>query len=143
MAGGVPILVHNSCGPDHGETVYRSDTRNANVIFDEGFQPKGGNMNLEEHVAGVSGVYTEESGYVATTTSKSHALTRRGNTYVIDREGISGGVDVNGAIPDNVDAHEMELAVPHGIDSCYIRGCWLEGSGEWLPNPNYGGGGNG
>ncbi|MGC0313247.1 ricin-type beta-trefoil lectin domain protein [Kitasatospora acidiphila] len=143
LAGGTPVLVHNSCGPDGGNPVYRSDTRDPSVIFDEGFQPKGNNMNLEEHVAGVSGVFTEESGYVATTTSRSHALARRGNTFVIDREGISGGIDVNARIPDNVDAHEMEIAVPHGVDSCHIRGCWLEGSGEWLPNPNYGGGGDG
>ena len=139
VAGDTSILVHNSgCG-----VVYRSDTRDPAVIFGEGFQPKGDNMDLEEHVAGVSGVYTPESGYVATTTSKSHALSRLGNTYVIDQEGVAGAVDVNGQIPDNVSAHEMELAVPSGIDSCYIQGCWLQGSGDWLANPNYGEAGDG
>ncbi len=97
----------------------------------------GDNMNLEEHVAGVSGVHTPDSGFVATTTSKSHALNRKGHTYVIDSRGASGGIDVNKRIPGNVHAGEAEIAVPRAINSCHIRGCWHETTGEWIPNPNY------
>ncbi|MFD5883214.1 polymorphic toxin-type HINT domain-containing protein [Streptomyces yangpuensis] len=131
LAGATPVLVHN-CG-----NVYRSDTRDPSEIFDGGFAPKGDNMNLEEHVAGVSGVYTPDSGFVSTTTSKSHALSRKGHTYVIDSRGASGGIDVNKKIPGNVHANEAEIAVPRAIDSCHIRGCWHEKTGEWIPNPNY------
>ncbi|MFF4717097.1 polymorphic toxin-type HINT domain-containing protein [Streptomyces eurythermus] len=131
LAGATPVLVHN-CGD-----VFRSDTRDPSVIFDGGFAPKGDNMNLEEHVAGVSGVYTPDSGYVATTTMKSHAMSRKGHTYVIDSRGAAGGIDVNKAIPGNVHANEAEIAVPRAIDSCHIRGCWHETTGEWIPNPNY------
>jgi hypothetical protein len=131
LAGATPVLVHN-CGD-----VYRSDTRDPSEIFDGGFAPKGGNMNLEEHVSGVSGVYTPDSGFVSTTTSKSHALSRKGHTYVIDSRGVSGGIDVNKRIPGNVHANEAEIAVPRAIDSCHIRGCWHETTGEWIPNPNY------
>jgi RHS repeat-associated protein len=131
LAGATPVLVHN-CGD-----VYRSDTRDPSEIFDGGFAPKGDNMNLEEHVAGVSGVYTPDSGFVSTTTSKSHALSRKGHTYVIDSRGASGGIDVNKRIPGNVHANEAEIAVPRAIDSCHIRGCWHETTGEWIPNPNY------
>lgn len=131
LAGATPVLVHN-CGD-----VYRSDTRDPSEIFDGGFAPKGDNMNLEEHVAGVSGVYTPDSGFVSTTTSKSHALSRKGHTYVIDSRGASGGIDVNERIPGNVHANEAEIAVPRTIDSCHIRGCWHETTGEWIPNPNY------
>ncbi|MFI0163383.1 polymorphic toxin-type HINT domain-containing protein [Streptomyces sp. NPDC017095] len=131
LAGATPVLVHN-CGD-----VYRSDTRDPSVIFGGGFAPKGNNMNLEEHVAGVSGVYTPDSGFVSTTTSKSHALSRKGHTYVIDSRGVSGGIDVNKTIPGNVHADEAEIAVPRTIDSCHIRGCWHETTGEWTPNPNY------
>ncbi|MET8974373.1 polymorphic toxin-type HINT domain-containing protein [Streptomyces sp. NPDC004539] len=131
LAGAAPVLVHN-CGD-----VYRSDTRDPSEIFEGGFEPKGDNMNLEEHVAGVSGVYTPDSGFVSTTTSKSHALSRNGHTYVIDSRGASGGIDVNKRIPGNVHANEAEIAVPRAIDSCHIRGCWHETTGEWIPNPNY------
>ncbi|MER5711648.1 SpvB/TcaC N-terminal domain-containing protein [Streptomyces sp. NPDC002122] len=131
LAGATSVLVHN-CGD-----VYRSDTRDPGEIFDGGFAPKGDNMNLEEHVAGVSGVYSPDSGFVATSTSKSHASSRNGHTYVIDSRGASGGIDVNQKIPGNVHASEAEIAVPRAIESCHIRGCWHETTGEWIPNPNY------
>ncbi|MFX4294923.1 polymorphic toxin-type HINT domain-containing protein [Streptomyces bohaiensis] len=131
LAGAAPVLVHN-CGD-----VYRSDTRDPGEIFDKGFAPKGDNMNLEEHVAGVSGVYTPDSGFVSTTTSKSHALSRKGHTYVIDRRGVSGGIDVNKRIPGNTHSDEAEIAVPGTIDSCHICGCWHETTRKWIPNPNY------
>ncbi|MGO1056613.1 polymorphic toxin-type HINT domain-containing protein [Crossiella sp. CA198] len=133
QAGGVPVLAHN-CGD-----VYRSDPRDPSEIFEEGFKPLGDNMNLAEHVAGVSGRFAPASGYVATSTSKAHAMGRNGHTYVVDRRGAAGGIDVNKAIPGNVHKNEMEIAVPRAIDSCHIRGCWHGTTGEWMPNPNYGG----
>jgi hypothetical protein len=57
--------------------------------------------------------------------------------YVIDSRGASGGIDVNKEIPENVHAIEEEIAVPRAIDSCEIRGCRHETTGEWIPNPNY------
>jgi RHS repeat-associated protein len=128
MAGITPILVHNC-------NLYRSDTREPSEIFDVGFKSKGGNMNLDEHVAGVAGVYTPESGYVSTSTSEAHAIGRGGNVYAIS--GVNTGTDVNEAIPGNVHSDESEIAVPHGIDSSCIVGCRLR-DGTWVPNPNFG-----
>ncbi|QMU74868.1 hypothetical protein GXW83_02855 [Streptacidiphilus sp. PB12-B1b] len=140
LAGTTPILVHNTSvgcpiGTSSGD-LFRSDTRDPNTIFTEGFKPLGSNMNLDEHVAGVSGVYTPDSGFVSTTTNETHAISRGGNVFTI--RGATGGIDVNSVIPDNVLAHEYEVAFPGPIDTSCIVGCRLPG-GEWLPNPNFGG----
>ncbi|MBO3732612.1 scabin-related ADP-ribosyltransferase [Glycomyces niveus] len=130
------FLTHN-CGSDAEipDTVYRSDTREPEEIFESGFEPLGDNMSLEEHVAGVSGQYTPASGYVSTTTSEAHALSRNGHTYTI--QGATGGIDVNAMIPDNRHADEMEIAFPGAIDPSCIVGCRTT-SGDWIPNPGFG-----
>ncbi|MFD8232663.1 hypothetical protein ACFV20_12350 [Streptomyces sp. NPDC059696] len=66
-----------------------------------------------------------------------HAAGARRAACVIDSRGASGGIDVNKRIPGNIHANEAEIAVPRTIDSCHIRGCWHETTGEWIPNPNY------
>lgn len=137
LAGTTPVLVHN-CDP-----VYRVDGRSHEDIFKNGFSPKGDNLNIEEHAAGVTGQYgISESGYVATTTSKSVALARQatggGNVYEICGNCVKRGVDVNKALGgDNVYSHEREIAVPGRIDSSCIVSCTLP-NGRVIPNPNYG-----
>ncbi|MEV6241922.1 polymorphic toxin-type HINT domain-containing protein [Lentzea sp. NPDC051838] len=127
VAGTQPVLSHN-CGD-----LYRSDTRDPDEIFEKGFEPLGDNMNLEEHVAGVSGKYTDPSGYVATTTSKSHAMSRGNNVYVIRNV---KGVDVNKTLPDGRHKYEHEIAVPGAIDRSCIVGCYVGGK-DWVPNPHF------
>ncbi|MFE7638265.1 RHS repeat-associated core domain-containing protein [Kitasatospora sp. NPDC057518] len=128
LAGATPVLVHN-CGGD----LFRSDTRDPSEIFQNGFKALGDNMDLPEHVAGVSGTYTPASGFVSTTTSETHAISRGGNVFTI--RGVTGR-DVNKEIPDNPLSHEREIAVPHEIDTSCIVGCRLR-DGTWVPNPNF------
>ena len=52
------------------------------------------------------------------------------------------GIDVNDVYPDNLFAHEQEVAFPCGIKACYITGCTPLNSknepvGNFIPNPNY------
>lgn len=57
--------------------VYRADTRPPQIIFAQGFHPRGENDNLLEHVQGVSlGEHGDEanSAYVATTSHRNVAL---------------------------------------------------------------------
>jgi hypothetical protein len=110
------------------ETLYRSDTRNYNVVFADGFKPVGDNMNLVEHVAG-----EDNSGFVGTTKYSGIASARGGNVYVIDE---TAGIDVNEVWPDNPHASEVEVAVPGEIPSGRIEGVYLT-NGDWVENPNY------
>ncbi|MFV2128216.1 enterotoxin A family protein [Micromonospora sp. LOL_013] len=126
IAGTTPVLVHN-CGD-----TFRSDTRGPDEIFETGFEPRGSNMDLEEHVAGVSGTYTPASGYVSTTTSEAHAISRGGYVYRI--RGVDG-IDVNKAIPGNRMAHEREIAVPGRVPTECIVGCRMP-DGTFRSNPN-------
>ncbi|MFI1184124.1 DUF6531 domain-containing protein [Streptomyces sp. NPDC020799] len=119
---------------------YRADSRSRETIFNDGFAPKGSNMNLEEHVYGVAGDYTPPSGYVSTTDSANHAFSRLkttdGHVYLI-RES-EGGVNVNKEIPGNPMSHEREFAYPRKIERTSIVGAW-DRDKNWTPNPNYGG----
>jgi RHS repeat-associated protein len=129
LAGATPVLVHNSAG---GCPLYRSDTRGPEEIFESGFDPRGGNMDLVEHASG----YSTDSGYVSTSMSKSVAIARGG--YVYEIRGANG-VNVNQEFPGNPFSHEKEIAVPGRIDASCIVSCRFSG-GSVLPNPNYGGG---
>ncbi|MGW2601712.1 DUF6531 domain-containing protein [Streptomyces klenkii] len=119
---------------------FRADTRTKETIFNEGFAPRGSNMNLEEHVYGIAGDYTPHSGFVSTTDSSNHAFSRLktadGHVYLV-RESESG-IDVNKEIPGNPMSHEREFAYPRKIDSGSIVGAWDKDK-NWTPNPNYGG----
>ncbi|WP_368860199.1 DUF6531 domain-containing protein [Streptomyces fildesensis] len=121
-------------------TVYRVDTRHPDDIFRIGFEPRGTNMNLEEHVAGVSGTWTEASGFISTTSSHAYAVTRSaGSRYVYKIRDAAGGIDVNARIPGNTMAHEREIAFPGHVDPSHIEGCWHP-DGTWVDNPGFGGG---
>ncbi|MDT0317669.1 DUF6531 domain-containing protein [Streptomyces millisiae] len=118
---------------------YRRDNRAPDQIFDNGLAPLGDNMNLEEHVAGVTGQYgIPESGFVATTESMTHAMDRqrRSGGYVYDIRARDGGRDVNAEIPDNSSFDEFEHAYPRSIDPSEIAGAW-DTSGNYTANPNF------
>ncbi|MET9861766.1 putative T7SS-secreted protein [Streptomyces smyrnaeus] len=134
-----PLGLAPGCPEETPNHRYRKDSRGIDEIFENGFSPKGDNMSLEEHVYGISGLQTAESGYVATTTSKSHAFSRfgsssDGNVYLIDT--ADNGVDVNKVLPGNPSAHEHEIAFPRRIDPSDIVGAW-DRHHNWFPNPNY------
>ncbi|MFR9727171.1 DUF6531 domain-containing protein [Streptomyces sp. MS19] len=121
---------------------YRVDSRHPDEIFDSGFEPRGTNMDLEQHQAGLGGTYYPESGYVGTTDNLRYGQTRaqgQGN-YLYDIRARDGGVDVNAALPGNNSSHEYEFAYPRAIDPSEIAGAW-DASGTYHANPNFRGAG--
>ncbi|WP_107424713.1 putative T7SS-secreted protein [Streptomyces antioxidans] len=134
-----PLGLAPDCPQENKNHRYRRDSRGVDEIFENGFSPKGDNMSLEEHVYGISGVHTAESGYVATSLSKSHAFSRFGSSsdghvYIVDT--ADDGIDVNKALPGNPSAHEKEIAFPRKIHSSDIVGAW-DRFHNWIPNPHY------
>ncbi|MFE9002347.1 putative T7SS-secreted protein [Streptomyces sp. NPDC007875] len=134
-----PLGLAPDCPKENKNHRYRKDSRGVEEIFENGFSPKGDNMSLEEHVYGISGVHTAESGYVATSLEKSHAFSRFGSNsdgYVYMVDTIDDGIDVNNTLPGNPSAHEKEIAFPRKIDSSDIVGAW-DRFHNWIPNPHY------
>ncbi|GAA2523155.1 scabin-related ADP-ribosyltransferase [Pilimelia columellifera] len=121
------MLVHN-CGE---RTLYRSDTRDPDEIFANGFESRGDNMDVLEHASG----WSKDSGYVATATSEKVAIGRGGNVYEVRAD----GVDVNKEFPGNPFSHELEIAVPRRIAPECIVSC-RPPDGMRVMNPNYRGG---
>ncbi|MFE1174374.1 DUF6531 domain-containing protein [Streptomyces sp. NPDC058773] len=117
---------------------YRRDSRGPADIFRDGFAPRGNNMSLEEHVYGVAGDFTPPSGYVSTTESLDHALSRqrRSGGHVYHVQAGDGGIDANAELPGNPHADEMEFSYPRVINPSEIVGAWGP-SGDWIPNPNF------
>jgi YD repeat-containing protein len=104
-----------------GTFIFRGDARSPDVIFEQGFQPRGTNQDLfryaEENVPSV---------YVPT--SKSPNVARdfaemQGGGYVYTVRGQPQGVDVN-AVLGSRSPHplELEVAVPGGIKAPDIMG---------------------
>lgn len=104
-----------SCG-----TLYRSDGRGPDIVFEQGFYPKdveGGQYDIEKYV-----LVNQPSPYVST--SYDHDLYKTwwksGYNYYID---APGGVDVNKTIGDTHKwADQVEVAFPGGIARQYIIG---------------------
>jgi hypothetical protein len=121
VAGGAP------------RTLFRADSRAPEDVFSKGFKPWGKNMNLEEHVSGVS----QDSGYVATSKFESSArkwAQENGYEYVYKLRG--DGIDVNKALdlaPDSTFYQEHEIAIPGPVPFNDIVGAW--GPRGWIDNP--------
>lgn len=136
------VLVHNAdkkgyC-PQDGD-LYRADTRDEDEIFKDGFEPMGTNMDLYDHATYAADNPFDDvghSGYVATSRTENEAATRPGNIYVM--RGVTG-LDVNKELGTrSPHPWEDEIAVPGKIDPSCIVGCFIGGSTQWLPNPNFG-----
>ncbi len=122
---------------------FRGDQRSPSEIFESGFDPKGSNLDLRDHVIGKDG-----SGYVSTTTELDVA---RGpqfsgtGKYVYEIDPRVGGkpIDYQKLGPSYRDlfAHEMEIPVPGGIRNTDVIGARQVQSdgalGPTIPNPNY------
>jgi hypothetical protein len=151
LAGTTPVLVHNCPNDESGDT-FRVDTRGPDTvfenragpdttIFESGLEPRGDNMSLEEHVSGLAGTYTPDSGYVATVTSHNYAATRAGVPSIYIKFATARkGIDVNQEIPGNVMGHEGEITVLENIPTECIVGCHMP-DGTFVDNPNFGGSG--
>ncbi|MEU1048041.1 ADP-ribosyltransferase [Streptomyces sp. NPDC005897] len=101
-------------------TLYRSDSRGPQVVFEEGFHAKdveNGQYDVEKYV-----LVNQPSPYVST--SYDHDLYKTwyksGYNYYID---APGGIDVNKTIGDTHKwADQVEVAFPGGIQRKYIIG---------------------
>ncbi|MYS76502.1 ADP-ribosyltransferase [Streptomyces sp. SID5926] len=101
-------------------TLYRSDSRGPQVVFEEGFHAKdvqNGQYDVEKYV-----LVNQPSPYVST--SYDHDLYKTwyksGYNYYID---APGGIDVNRTIGDTHKwADQVEVAFPGGIQRKYIIG---------------------
>ncbi|WP_380619996.1 RHS repeat-associated core domain-containing protein [Salininema proteolyticum] len=130
------FLTHNegSC------TLYRADNRGPEEIFENGFESRGNNMDLEEHVAGMrksDGGRLEDSGYIGTSIDEAHAI-ERNPQYVYEIKGVKG-IDVDRELPGFPFGGEQEIAVPRSISPGCIVSCRLP-DGTRVMNPNYTGG---
>jgi hypothetical protein len=101
-------------------TLYRSDGRGPETVFEQGFHPKdviNGQYDIEKYV-----LVNQPSPYVST--SYDHDLYKTwwkaGYNYYVD---APGGVDVNKTIGDTHKwADQVEVAFPGGIARQYIIG---------------------
>jgi RHS repeat-associated protein len=148
VAGDTPVLVHN-CGDarfvvdsngtatDLRAPLFRADDRHPNEIFGSGFQPKGGNLNIDDHVYS----NPEDSGFIST--SKTEAAARQfANDNYMDTGYVyklrGSGIDVNERF-GNASPYpwEKEIAVPGPIEPHNIEGAWSIETSEWFANPGW------
>lgn len=113
--------------------VFRADTRDPETIFRDGFQPKGTNTDLGEHVT----MNPANSNYVSTTHSMESAQDFAGQIradYIYQAQ--AEGIDVNATLGESSPfPWENEIAVPGGIPGEAVEGVW--GPDGWIPNPAY------
>ncbi|MEU7211382.1 ADP-ribosyltransferase [Streptomyces sp. NPDC048405] len=101
-------------------TLYRSDSRGPQVVFEEGFHAKdveNGQYDVEKYV-----LVNQPSPFVSTTYDHDLYKTwyKSGYNYYID---APGGIDVNKTIGDTHKwADQVEVAFPGGIQRKYIIG---------------------
>ncbi|AZM75458.1 hypothetical protein D1J63_11140 [Streptomyces sp. KPB2] len=101
-------------------TLYRSDSRGPQVVFEEGFHAKdveNGQYDVEKYV-----LVNQPSPFVSTTYDHDLYKTwyKSGYNYYID---APGGIDVNRTIGDTHKwADQVEVAFPGGIQRKYIIG---------------------
>ncbi|WP_077799450.1 ADP-ribosyltransferase [Streptomyces sp. JHA26] len=101
-------------------TLYRSDSRGPQVVFEEGFHAKdveNGQYDVEKYV-----LVNQPSPYVSTTYDHDLYKTwyKSGYNYYID---APGGIDVNKTIGDTHRwADQVEVAFPGGIQRRYVIG---------------------
>ena len=121
----------SSAAEDPGQILFRADTRGPEDIFQNGFEPKGSNMDLLEHATS----NPADSGYVSTTKSLRAAqefdLGEPGYIYRLR----GSGIDVNTALgPQSPYPWEEEVAIPGSVPGTAIHGAWSP-AGEWMTNP--------
>lgn len=134
------------CGDEEqpSETVFRGE-RSSNApekVFEEGLRSKGDNMDLLRHAT----ANQSDSGFIATSQNIEIAEGFAGkNGFVYEIE-TNKGINVNDSLGDASPFPEQhEVAVPREIPSSDIKGAYpVKGgtmTGEFIPNPNFGGGG--
>jgi hypothetical protein len=123
---------------------YRGDTRGPEVIFEQGFQPKGESTDLLQHAIDNN---NPPSNYISTSKTYDVAAgfgtmgrTTDGYVYVIRPK---NGIDVNKKLGSSSPwPDEHEIAIPGGVHTKDIRGVTPVDSngvhkGYSLLNPNF------
>jgi RHS repeat-associated protein len=122
------------------KTLFRGDRSSVipDVVFKEGFTPKGTHSNLEQHVTS----NTTAGNFISTTSEKGIAQQFAGkNGYVYEIE-TSNYIDVNSTLGARSPFPEqMEFSIPGGVDPSQIKGAWVMKNGvptgEYIPNPGF------
>jgi RHS repeat-associated protein len=125
------------------ETVFRGErsSNDPDKVFEQGLQSKGDNMDLLRHTSGNQ----SDTGYISTSQDKGIAEGFAGkNGYVYEIEtnkGINANETLGAASPF---PEQKEVSVPRQIPPSDIKGAYpMKGgkpTGEFIPNPNFGGG---
>jgi RHS repeat-associated protein len=134
LSGADPISIESAAGTAGGAgTVFRADTRGPEEIFSQGFQPKGKNLDLVQHVT----QNPADSGFVSTTHHLGSAqdfADEVGAPWIYKAR--ASGIDVNAHLGSaSPFPWENEIAVPGPVSASSIEGAW--GPGGWASNPGW------
>jgi|GEM_PF-3010443 len=133
--------IENAAATRKSGFIFRGDDRVPDVIFNDGFEPQGTNLDLFNHAAS-----NKNSAYVSTSTSPNVARTAPGveeGGFVYTVRGQPNGVDVNSTLGSRSPfPKEFEIAVPGSIQSLDIMGARAIGPngkfiGPFIKNPAY------
>ena len=106
--------------------------RSPDVIFNEGFQPRGDSTDLLAHALDNT---NPPSAFVSTSQSADVAAGFSNQVYVVRP---TGGINVNGALGSaSPFPGELEVAVPGGIAPGNVRGVTIVSDGVSHLNPNW------
>uniref|UniRef100_UPI0037C0612F scabin-related ADP-ribosyltransferase n=1 Tax=Aquidulcibacter sp. TaxID=2052990 RepID=UPI0037C0612F len=111
---------------------FRGDSRSPDVIFNEGFAPRGSSTDLLAHAHDNT---LPPSSYVSTSKSAEVAAGFADNVYVVRS---NNGIDVNRALgPTSPFPWELEIAIPGGVQPSNVRAVTLPRKGVSILNPDY------
>ncbi|MCE0461012.1 scabin-related ADP-ribosyltransferase [Pseudomonas uvaldensis] len=137
-AKGVPGSVTGAAASGAGvaseipQYTFRGDSRGPDVIFNEGFQPRGNSKDLMLHALDNK---SPPSMYVPTSRSFDVANDFDSNVYVVRQR---DGIDVNAVLGSKSPfPEELEIAMPGGVRPSDIRALTLPDQGVSILNPNF------
>jgi len=117
---------------DISSYTFRGDTRSPDVIFNEGFKPRGESRDLFQHALDNT---NPPSAYVSTSKSFDAANDFADNVFVVRPK---NGIDVNEVLGSKSPfPHELEIAIPDGVKPSDIRAVTLPEQGVSILNPSY------
>jgi uncharacterized Zn-binding protein involved in type VI secretion len=131
LVEGTPVAATGTTEPPSRFT-YRGDDRSPDVIFNEGFAPRGSSKDLMAHALNNT---DPPSAYVSTSKSPEVAGGFSDNVYVVRS---NNGVDVNETLGSSSPfPNEQEVAIPGGVPASNVRAVTYPNEGVSILNPNY------